>query len=44
MSTAASDKSEISITKYLWKVVRVINRIYNYDNTEAVVVNIHYPL
>lgn len=40
----ARDKSEISITKYLQKVVRDINRIYNYNNIEAVVVNIHYPL
>lgn len=44
MSVEGRDKSEISITKYLWKVVRDINRIYNYNNTEAVVVNIHYPL
>lgn len=44
MSLAAREKSEISITKYLWKVVRGINRIYNYNNTEAVAVNIHYPL
>lgn len=44
MRVEARDKSEISITKYLWKVVRDINRIYNYNNTEAVVVNIHYPL
>lgn len=44
MSRAARDKSEISITKYLWKVVRGINRIHNYNNTKAVVVNIHYPL
>lgn len=41
---AARDKSEISITKYLRKVVRVINRTYNYNNTGAAVVNIHYPL
>lgn len=44
MRVEARDKSEISITKYLWKVVRDINRMYNYNNTEAVVVNIHYPL
>lgn len=44
MRLETRDKSEISITKYLWEVVRDINRIYNYNNTEAVVVNIHYPL
>lgn len=44
MRVEARGKSEISITKYLWKVVRDINRMYNYNNTEAVVVNIHYPL
>lgn len=43
MKVEVIDRSKISITKNSEKMARDINRIYNYNNTEIVVVNIHYP-